>query len=380
MSRSIYDLLLKGQNALIKGQHGSYRVTKALKTSVFQAYICETNTPVLVKTAGHPHLYEQESDIYEFNCIRRSPYIRAIQEVIDNGTDKCMIFEWMDSDLWSLRGAKHELGPSFLKVTAKSVLEAVRVFADMDGQGAAVHTDINPNNILVSGAKTSTPIVKLADLEGVIAAGKFDAYRLQGLSIRAPEIWKGVSPTPACDVWSVGVSLAHFLASRALFGIMDKTARITSVPLETSQAAWAIGKIIQLLGPPNRDEDPKYTEEFDLAEAVVEMGIIKMGSLEEELGKVNAPVDCVEFIRYLLTLDHEKRPTAEQALQHPWLQTFDRESILLESTVTEDRDEQAMDAFSEDWVRYTRVPYVPAAWWDRSLHELSYGVHRGPSQ
>ncbi|KAI1912707.1 hypothetical protein LOZ12_002615 [Ophidiomyces ophidiicola] len=184
-----------------------------------------------------------------------------------------------------------------MKIAARSILEAVKAFNDMDGQGPAVHT------VIPSGADTKS--------------------RAQGLSIRAPEIWKGVAPTPACDVWSVGVTLAHFLAAGPLFGIVDKTSRIQSVPLETSQAAWAIGKIIQIIGPIKRDENPRYKEEFDYAEGLVEMGIINMGPLEEELSKTGAPKDCIEFIKYLLTLDHEQRPTAAQALQHPWLNIHD---------------------------------------------------------
>lgn len=104
---------------------------------------------------------------------------------------------------------------------------------------------------------------------------------------------------------------------------MDKDARVNDVPLETSQAAWAIAKIIQLVGPVKQDENPKYTVEFYLAEVMVDMGTIKMGSLEQELAKVDAPADCVEFIRYLLDLDHTNRPTAEQALQHPWRQSLE---------------------------------------------------------
>ena len=45
MSRFISDLLLKGQNVHVKGQQGSYQVTRALKKSVFRASILETNTP-----------------------------------------------------------------------------------------------------------------------------------------------------------------------------------------------------------------------------------------------------------------------------------------------------------------------------------------------
>ena len=81
-----------------------------------------------------------EVNCYEFHCIQHSPYIRSIREVIDNGTDKCMVLEWMDTDLWSLRSRAQKLGRPFLKVAAKSILEAVKVFSDMDGQDPVVHT------------------------------------------------------------------------------------------------------------------------------------------------------------------------------------------------------------------------------------------------
>jgi len=32
--------------------------------------------------------------------------------------------------------------------------------------------------------------------------------QLQGDAIRAPEIWRGADPTPAMDVWSLGVSVS----------------------------------------------------------------------------------------------------------------------------------------------------------------------------
>ena len=63
-----------------------------------------------------------------------------MHEVVDNGTDKCMVFEYLETDLWSLRARAQELGQPFLKVTAKSILEAVKVFSDMDGHFTAVHT------------------------------------------------------------------------------------------------------------------------------------------------------------------------------------------------------------------------------------------------
>ena len=62
-----------------------------------------------------------------------------MREVIDN-MDKCMIFEWMDSDIWSLRRKQGPPNSLLLKTVARSVLGALVAFVDMDGEGLAVHT------------------------------------------------------------------------------------------------------------------------------------------------------------------------------------------------------------------------------------------------
>ncbi|EGD91919.1 CMGC protein kinase [Trichophyton rubrum D6] len=322
MSRSIYDLLAKGQKVLINGRQGQYQVIKALKRNVFQASTVESKTPVIIKTEGSdPVIYQTEANCYGYRCVAESPYIRALHEVVDNDTDRCMVFEYLDTDLWSLRARAQELGQPFLKAAARSILEAVKAFSDMDGHFTALHTDINPNNVLVSKADSPKPIVKLADLGAIIPSEGFDDFRLQGVEIRAPEIWKGMLPRPPCQVWSVGVTLTHFFANRVIFGNWDQDCRVQEFPLEVNKSAWAIGKIIKLTGSVKRDEDPKYQLEFDLAELFVNQGLIKVGTLEEELAKVNAPKGCVDFIHHLLTIDDKARPTAEQALQHPWFQS-----------------------------------------------------------
>jgi hypothetical protein len=93
----------------------------------------------MVKTSSHPVLYSREVGNYEFDCIKQSPYIRPMREVIDNA-DKCMIFDWMDSDIWSLRAKQGPPTPLLLKTVARSVLGALVAFGDMDGEGVAVHT------------------------------------------------------------------------------------------------------------------------------------------------------------------------------------------------------------------------------------------------
>lgn len=80
---------------------------------------------------------------------------------------------------------------------------------------------------------------------------------------------------------------------------------------------------MQLFGPLPRNENPEFTEEFNLAEALVKRGVIKIGPFEEEISKFDVSEDCSQFLQHILGIDPRKRPTAVQALQHPWLQDID---------------------------------------------------------
>jgi serine/threonine protein kinase len=92
--------------------------------------------------------------------------------------------------------------------------------------------------------------------------------------------------------------------------------------------------MILLAGPLNREavREP-YKEEFELAEQLVDMDhtagysklIQKRSGWRKELEffpDPPMPQDLLDFIESLLILDPEKRPTASEALQHPYLQSL----------------------------------------------------------
>ncbi|KJF61234.1 uncharacterized protein CIMG_13528 [Coccidioides immitis RS] len=149
-----------------------------------------------------------------------------MHEVIDNNTDRCMVFECLDINLWSLRIRAQELSQSFLKITVKSILEAVKVFSDMNGHFTAVHTDTHNTYM-----QTTT------------------SGMCSGVEIHAPEIWKGVLPTLPCQVWLVRVTLTHFFINKVIFGNWDQDSCIQEFPLDTNKSVWAIGKIMKLVEP-----------------------------------------------------------------------------------------------------------------------------------
>jgi serine/threonine protein kinase len=130
--------------------------------------------------------YNRELHTYALPSVAQSAYIRAQLDLIGHdgnspqeehpnannpGSQKdllsrpqsqpqCMVFEWMDTDLWQLPSKPFRSGSPLPRLVARAVLEALIVF---DSEGGA-HADVNPNNVFVSGLDSASPIVKLGDL------------------------------------------------------------------------------------------------------------------------------------------------------------------------------------------------------------------------
>ncbi|OBT66168.1 hypothetical protein VE03_05117 [Pseudogymnoascus sp. 23342-1-I1] len=275
-------------------------------------------------------LFERELDTHRIPAIEESPYIRRLVDVIDPEDEghevPKLVFEWMDTDLWKCRPYGNLSHPKLPEVISKSVLEALAVFQDLH----AVHTDISPNNILISNLDQPFPIVKVSDLDQAFMEGVKggEGECPQTLETRAPEVWRGCGAWPASDMWSVGVTLVHWLMSRAIFGPRGKI-------IKDHTDAWCMAKLMRLMGRFDMTEDMDGYKEWRLATALEAMDFkdhktgdmrpyIVGGTLEEELESLPRELcmrECIEFILYLLELDYKKRPTALEALQHPFIKS-----------------------------------------------------------
>lgn len=118
------------------------------------------------------------------------------------------------------------------------------------------------------------------------------------------------------------------MASKPIFGPSNKI-------IEGMTEAWCLAKMIRLMGPIGDPESTKIdlVDEFALAafleketyvhpETGKEEKFIKLGTIRHELESVEGPIDkdCIDFIESLLVVDPSKRPSAEEALKHLWLQ------------------------------------------------------------
>ncbi|KAI4209034.1 MAG: hypothetical protein LQ351_007982 [Letrouitia transgressa] len=279
-------------------------------------------------------------------------YIRTLHDVVGPDGDvtraesisrtedpPCLVFEWMEHDLRTVPPDRFRQNPNLPKLIAKSVISALLVLKTQYG---AVHTDINPNNVFLSGIDTPSPVVKVGDLGNsehmplqtprrlliatVLQEG-YDKIRVQSLPTRAPEVWRGLGCWHSSDVWSLGVTLVHWLSPSLIFGTRDKI-------VEGLAEAWCIAKIRRLIGPLNPPiNNPDYQEEFLLAEHLesttfehpdtkLETQFIKVGTLRQELESLLGPkisLELIDFLEHILVVDHMRRPAASEALKHPYL-------------------------------------------------------------
>ncbi|KAL9123604.1 MAG: hypothetical protein Q9217_006979 [Psora testacea] len=281
----------------------------------------------------------REYEIYEGpGPVKTNPFIRKLHDVVGQwemveergraGFDRtsedppCLVFEWMEHVLWNVPAEPYREKSVLPKMIARSVLEALDIFASAN----AIHTDVNPNNIFLSNIDSASPVVKLGDLGNLMREG-FNKYRIQPIGCRAPEVWRGLGCWPSSDIWSLGVTLAHWLGHKAFFGISDKV-------VEGLTESWCIAKIDRLIGPLGPPvQNPEYESEFRMA-GELSMGTyihpeidgpvpyIDVSTLRQELESLSSPkVDprLLDFIDSLLIVDHTKRPTAAEALKHPYL-------------------------------------------------------------
>lgn len=158
-----------------------------------------------------------------------------------------------------------------------------------------IHRDIKPENLLL----TTNGVLKISDFGWAADVHDAPTGFAGTFETMAPEILKQKTHTTAVDMWAAGAVLYHMVTGKKLLRVNignGATGQSHSDP----QAAACIRrdrvlKEIDNRCPPSARSRPKHVSE-----------------------------DCWDLICTLLEHNPRRRPTAEEALQHPWLSS-DRE-------------------------------------------------------
>ncbi|XP_034561451.1 mitogen-activated protein kinase 15 isoform X2 [Notolabrus celidotus] len=236
------------------------------------------------------------------NIVKLLDVVRA-----QNDKDIYLIFEYMDTDLHAVIKKGSLLKDIHKCYVMYQLLKAIKYLHS----GNVIHRDQKPSNVLLD----TDCVVKLCDFglarslnqiqedSGNPALTEYVATRWY----RAPEILLGSARyTKGVDMWSLGCILGEMLLGKALF---PGTSTINQIE-----------KIMSAIPHPSPEDILAIKSEY--GSSVIQRMLLKPQVPLEDLLQLSVPPDALDLLKGLLVFNPDKRLTAEQALQHPYVARF----------------------------------------------------------
>ena len=326
---------------------GRYRVVEYLGSAAFsKAVHCldlVTNQPVCMKIIeNNKDYFDQSIDeikLLAYISLNGDLDAKHVLRMLDYFYHKEHLFivtELLRDNLYefSKYNREHETEPYFtighLQRVAQQVLVALEYLHGL----RLIHCDLKPENILVKSYSRCE--VKVIDLGSSCFIHDHLSSYVQSRSYRAPEVILGCKYDYRVDIWSLGCILAELWTGNVLFqnetvqGLLARVIGITGgLPDEMFQSGRLVSKFFtkeRLLYQEVADQVQNDHLSEEMAELIskhrksrkkLQVLVPKRSSLKARLKTDDAMF--LDFVRCLLETDRERRPTASEALKHPWL-------------------------------------------------------------
>ncbi|XP_024985869.1 cyclin-dependent kinase F-4-like isoform X1 [Cynara cardunculus var. scolymus] len=244
--------------------------------------------------------WEECINLREVKSLRKMnhPNIVKLKEVIRENDILYFVFEYMECSLYQhMKDRVKPFSETEIRNWCFHVFQGL-VYMHQHGY---FHRDLKPENLLVSKG-----VIKLADFglaREITSQPPYTEY-VSTRWYRAPEVLLQ-SPTygSAVDLWAMGAIMAELFTLRPLF--------------PGSSEADEIYKICSVIGSPTENT---WHEGLELASAInyrfPELAGVHLSTLIP-----SASQEAINLISALCSWDPSKRPTAVEALQHPFFQS-----------------------------------------------------------
>ena len=281
---------------------------------------------------------------HQHNC-----YIINLQDYFFYQEHLCMVFELLTENLYQSLQHNHLQGISLNSINfiIKQLLQAIEQVHYL----GIIHCDIKPENILVKiklDKEKSDISIKLTDFGSACLKNTLIFSQVQSLFYRAPEVILGIPYTLAIDIWSIGLVTAELFLGKPLlpgYSEYDQLAKIIKIigKIPDSMLQNANKKIFNyfffdkdkkcfILREPKKgeifdDKNDVYNNNFKIPfdlKGLDDILTIKRSSKIKGVSMNNSQsaTDLVTFIHFLkcmLTILPEKRWSATQLLNHPFI-------------------------------------------------------------
>ena len=210
-----------------------------------------------------------------------------------------------------------------------------------------MHCDIKPENILLSSY--SRALVKLIDFGSSSFVTDRQSSYIQSRSYRAPEVILGLPYDGKIDIWSLGCVVAEMYTNEVTFqndSELSMLSRIEAIcgPFPRHMIANGrnshriftdSGLIYEKISSDEVDDEERLSHcssDDDADKSLYNVYQPKMTTVAARLGFDEDFMDqpklseddkkralFVDFVSKLLTVDPDSRPSAAEALNHPWI-------------------------------------------------------------
>ncbi|KAK1306503.1 Cyclin-dependent kinase F-4 [Acorus calamus] len=269
--------------------------------SVWRAINKQTGEIVAIKKMKRKYYsWEECMNLREVKSLRRMnhPNIVKLKEVLRENDVLCFVFEYMEYNLYQLMKGR---GKIFSEAEVRNwCFQIFQALAYMHKSGY-FHRDLKPENLLVT-----KDVIKIADFglaREICSQPPYTEY-VSTRWYRAPEVLLQSSVYgSAVDMWAMGAIMAELFTLRPLF--------------PGANEADEIYKICSVIGNPNQNT---WAEGLQFANAI-KYQFPQFASVPLSVLIPSASKDAIDLISSMCTWDPSKRPTAAEALQHPFFQS-----------------------------------------------------------
>ncbi|KAJ4728407.1 Protein kinase superfamily protein [Melia azedarach] len=269
--------------------------------SVWRAINKQSGEVVAIKKMKKKYYsWEECVNLREVKSLRKMnhPNIVKLKEVIRENDIVYFVFEYMDCNLYQLMKDREKL---FSEAEVRNwCFQVFQGLAYMHQRGY-FHRDLKPENLLVS-----KDIIKIADFglaREINSRPPYTEY-VSTRWYRAPEVLlQAYQYSAKVDMWAMGAIMAELVTLRPLF--------------PGNSEADEIYKICSVIGSPTKDS---WADGLLLARAI-NYQFPQLAGVNLSVLIPSASEDAISLITSLCSWDPCKRPTAAEALQHPFFQS-----------------------------------------------------------
>ncbi|XP_050378276.1 cyclin-dependent kinase F-3-like [Argentina anserina] len=264
-----------------------------------------------LKQKSDPKANQMDSMEVRALSILQHPNIVRLQGGWHQGKTDFLVFEYMQGSLGDLIHQRLSMGVPFSEAEIRSLMiQVLGGLEFMHHKHGFMHRDLKPANLLMNKG-----VIKISDLGTATEIGSLQAFHhyVTTRSYRAPEMLLGVFKKTQkgqpfvydekVDMWAVGAIMAELYLMRPLFRghtsphQLHEICKVIGAP---TWGSWMAGMLAtKCMIMPNKVLEPQYGRGF---RALMPY----------------ASQSAINLIESLCSWNPARRPSAAQALQHPF--------------------------------------------------------------